>query len=189
MNETRKNFMLKRKSAPRRTQLGLTMVEAGVVLILLAGLSYFAFNQFSSSQRRNQVRENVTLVTDLAAAVKQKFGYTNRYGAVTTALLVQSNTIPREMHASATTAINNYGGAITAAPATLVSANDAVRLTWANVPNDQCVDFVVGAENTARRVRVAGTEVKPNNGNLNLATLATQCASAAAVAVDFDIGR
>lgn len=189
MTLNRKNMTLTRKAAPRRTQAGLTMVEAGVVLILLAGLTYFAYNLFSSGQRRNQVRENVSVVTDLAAAVKQKFGYTNRYGAVNTALLVQSNTIPPELHASTTTAINSYGGAITGAPATLVSANDAVRLTWANVPKDQCMDFVVGAENVARRVRVAGTDVKPNNGALNLRTLSTQCASATAVTVDFDIGR
>jgi Tfp pilus assembly protein PilE len=189
MIHNRKPLVLKRKAAPRRTQLGLTMVEAGVVLILLAGLTYFAYNQFSASQRRNQVRENVTAITDLAAAIKQKFGYTNRYGAVTTAILVQSNTIPVELHASTTTAINNFGGAITAAPTTLVSTNDAVRLSWANVPDNQCVDIVVGAENTARRVRVAGVEVKPNNGTLNLGTATTQCLSSAAVTVDFDIGR
>lgn len=181
----------KRNAHPRSKQRGISMLEIGVGLIIMAGLAYVVFNAFENNSRRSEIQNNTNYITTIAADLKKKFGINNQYGSVTTNVLVRSRTIPQELHntAVAGTALNTYGGNITAAVSTLTVANDSVTLTWATVPSRQCFDLVVGTQGVARRVQVAGTDVKPTDGALNLATLTTQCESADTVDIAYFVGR
>lgn len=173
-----------------RRQRGVTMIELSIVLVIAGVLATTVFLAFQSNARRVSVGDNTSLITETAAEMKKKFGLTNLYGNVTTALAVQSRAIPDQLRIpGTTTAQNSYGGLITAAPATLTQANDAVTLTWSAVKQSECIDLVIGVADTARRVTVAAVIVKPTDLVLNMATLATQCESAANVDVALDIGR
>jgi prepilin-type N-terminal cleavage/methylation domain-containing protein len=175
----------------KQTQHGFALLELTVAIILVSLLAAASIFGYQANQRRTEVRDNTTLVIETAAELQKKFGINGQYGAITTAIAVQSRAIPANLRiAGTTTAQNSYGGMITAAPVTLTTTDDSVALTWANVPQSQCIDLVQTAHQTARRVRVAGTAVKAIDTALPVvATLATQCESADRVDVIFDIGR
>lgn len=174
----------------RRKQAGLSMVELAIALVIVAILAGAAYFGFQANSRRAAVADNVSQITSIAGDLQKYFGRQNQYGALTTALAVTSRVVPEQLRVPGTqTAQNSYGGAITFAPQTLTTANDAARVTWPTVPQAQCSDLVVGVSNAARQITVAGVVVKPTDGALNLATLSTQCESALAVAVLLDIGR
>ena len=179
------------RKALGKAQKGVTMIELSIVLVIAGLLAAAVFLAFQSNARRVSVGDNTALITETAAELKKKFGLTNQYGAVTTALAVQSRAIPDQLRIPTTaTAQNGYGGLITVAPATLTQANDAALLTWSSVKQSECIDLVIGTSDTARRIEVpAGTAVKPTDGVLNLATLATQCELAANTDIVFAVGR
>lgn len=177
--------------AKATTQRGFALLELTIAIILVSLLAGAAVFAYQSNQRRTETRENTTAVIETAAELQKKFGINNQYGAVTTAIAVQSRAIPPNIRVVGTnTAQNSYGGAVTAAPVTLTTANDSIALTWSNVPQSQCIDLVQSAHQTARRVRVATVVVKATDAAApTVATLATQCETADRVDVVFDIGR
>lgn len=175
----------------RKSTRGFALLELTIAIILVSLLAAAAIFGYQSNQRRTETRDNTTAIIETAAELQKKFGINNQYGAVTTAIAVQSRSIPANLRIAGTnTAQNTYGGAITAAPVTLTTANDSIAVTWANVPQSQCIDLVQNAHQVARRVRVATVVVKVlDAANPTVATLATQCETADRVEVIFDIGR
>lgn len=175
----------------RRAKRGVTMLELSIVLVIAGILAGAVFLAFQSNARRVSVADNVSQITETSAELKKKFGLTNNYGNLTTALAVQSRAVPDQLRIPGTnTAQNSYGGLITAVPATLTQANDAAQLDWNNVKQNECIDLVIGVSDVARRIEVpAGTAVKPTDGVLNLANLATQCELAANTGVTLFVGR
>jgi hypothetical protein len=76
--------------------------------------------------------------------------------------------------------------------ATLVNANDGFTIQFNGMRDDVCAKLVRAGESNARRVNVNGVAVKALNGQVNPATLGTQCTAAATVnnqTVAFDFGR
>lgn len=182
-------ILASRARAARGAQRGVTMIELTVVLVIAGLLAAAVFLGFQANSRRTAVANNTAQVTETAAELKKKFGITNQYGALTTALAVQSRVIPESLRLTPTTAQNSYGGLITVAPVTLVSANDAALLTWPTVPQNQCMDLVIAVSDVARRITVNGVVVKPTDQALNIGTLATNCELIATPTVLFAVGR
>ena len=179
----------------KKNQRGFSLMEFSlwaVVVAILVGAMYFAFAQ---NQRRAEVQNNITQITVTAANLQRLFGNGNQYAAVTTALMVQSRAIPDELRiggVGATTAGNSYGGLVSAGPtaaAVCGGAGACVDLNWTAVKQSQCIDLVTGVESSARVLTVAGDVVKPLNGTLNMATLATACERAATSDLLLAIGR
>jgi len=174
----------------RRRQRGLTMVELSVVLVIAALLIAAVFTGLRGNQRRVELQNNATLITQIASALRAQFGRTGRYANTTLALAVQSRAIPEELRiGTGTTAQNGYGGTLGLAPATCAVANDCLDLTWPRVPQAQCMDLVIGTQSVARRIQVNAVDVKALDGQLNLANLATNCEAAGAPTVIYSIGR
>src|SRR5438105_4241383 len=145
------SISLLRSRGARTAQRGFTMLELSIVLVIAGVLAATAFIGFQTNARRNSVRDNTGLVTETAAELKKKFGMTNTYGAINTALAVQSRAIPEQLRIPTTnTAQNSYGGLITVAPGTLTVANDVAVMTWAAVKQGECMDLVIGTADTAR---------------------------------------
>lgn len=167
---------------------GMLSVSIGLIVmaIIAAGL-YATFGQDQTKEASATAAKNIVII---AGNIRKNFGANNKYPEVTTAVLVQSKTIPENYRITGTnTAQNDFGGLITGAPVTLTQANDAIALSWANTPPGNCADTVIAAEKQARRVTVGTTVVKPIDGQLDMSDLATACDVAAPVAVIFDIGR
>jgi Tfp pilus assembly protein PilE len=175
---------------PFAKQRGDAMLSVTVALIILAIIAGGIFMAFRENTRKNEVKEAVSLVSSIGSEMRQKYGSTNMYRDVTTAIAVQSRAIPESYRVAGTnTAQNVWGGAITIAPVDLTSANDAVALTMNAVPQNECMDIVTGTQAVGRRVRVAGVAVKPTDAELSLANLATQCESGPNVAIEWAVGR
>lgn len=172
-------------------QRGFAALEFGLVLLVVAILIVAAVMFYRSNLRKTSVNNNVAQILATAGAARSNYGQQNQYANLTTAIAVQGNLIPADLRdGAAATATNSFGGAIVVAPATLTGATpDAVQLTWPSVTADQCSDIVMGIQAEGRRVAVAGTDVKPTDGAVNIATVTTQCDSAANVTIDLYVGK
>jgi len=174
----------------QRGAKGFLSLEMGLVLLVVSIAIVSAVLYYRDNLRKIAINDSTQHILGSAANLRAKYGQTNRYGAVTTALAVRSGAIPQTLRdGAAATATNSYGGAVTVAPASLNGANDSVVITWPNVPTAQCSDIVSNAEREMRQVAVGSSTVKPNNGALDIDALETACESASAVAIQFWVGR
>ena len=173
-----------------RKQAGDFMVSLSVALIIVAIISAGIYIAFAENARKNEVTVSINAITATAANLRKNFGINNTYGAVTTGIAIQSRTIPAEQRNGALlTASNSYSGAITTVPATLITANDVVDLSYARVPSSQCVDIVLGTEAVARKIMVGAAIPKATDTPLVLATLTAACESATNVTIVWSVGR
>lgn len=185
---TTRTFYASRRSL--RSQRGWAMMEIGLGLIVIGLISLGAFLLFSDSQRSVELEQNTQAITRTVANLQSKFGKTNTYGSVSTAIAVQSEAIPKILRrGSAATAENSYGGSITVAAAKCINDDDCATLSWASVPKAQCFDLVVGASRAVRKVVVGSTTVKALDAALDIETLGTTCDGAASHTIAFTIGR
>lgn len=174
----------------RQKQKGFSSVEMGLVLLVVALLVVAAVYMYRDNLRRTSVNNNMMHLTSISGALRSVYGQANQYANVTTAIAVSGAVVPKSLrNGTATTATNTFGGTIEIAPATLTSANDAIQITWPNVASDQCQDIVMGVVSEMRKVQVAGSDVKPLDGQINLGTLTTQCDSSPNVTLNFFVGR
>lgn len=183
---------MKLSRATRASQRGISMVELSVVLVVVALISAAVFFGLQANARRIEVQDNTSQITEIAAGLKKNFGRNNQYGILTTALSVQSRVIPEQLRVTPLTAQNSYGGLITtlvSAPAICTLAGACADLTWPSVPQNQCIDLVIGTSNVARVVTVGAAVVKPLDGQLNIANLAAACEAAVNVPVIYALGR
>lgn len=180
-----------RPSRSGRASRGFLSLEAGLVLLVVAIMIVAAVIYYRDNLRKTSVNTNISHLLATASAGRSTFGQTNQYANVSTAVAVSSNMIPPALRdGTAQTATNTFGGAINVEPATLSGASpDALKITWPNVPSNQCIDIVMGIFGEARQVQVAGSDVKPLDGQINLANTTSQCASADNVTLDMFVGR
>lgn len=158
-----------------KKQLGFTLVEVGivvaVVLLLLSGVI--------GAQRiiaGTKVNDEVGELKTVATSVQKIYSSDPTFATATLTQILALKGLPNARVASATTAANRWGGAITIVPATINTANDAMLMTTNAVPEYECVNVVPQAEAAFARISVAGTDVKAAGGVLNKTTLGTQCA-------------
>ena len=156
----------------------LAMVIGGVVVAV--GIS-----QYQDADRSASVQATVAEVNSIIGNAKQNYGQYS-YVGLTTAVAVGSRVIPANLQATATTANNKFGGAISLNTGT---APGAAVLEYAAVPQEVCTSIVNGTQGMAQQVSVAGTLVKATGGGVNVATLNAQCTSAAAVSINWEFGR
>lgn len=181
-----RNFQRSAKSAQR----GMSIVSVLLGLVIGAGVLGVSFNQYQDAQRKSRIEAATAEVVGMIAEAQKTYGNPNQYGAVTTAVAVQGGVVPPRLRIAGTnTAQNRYNGAITFAPATITSANDSLTLTYNNVTNIDCQDLILSTERLTRRVSVGATIVKPNDGAVNVATMATACDAAATANIAFTFGR
>lgn len=184
MNNLKKNFKTK------QNQRGDFLVTLMIAIVIVAIIGASAYANMRDSNRDVQIEESIKKVNLTGNALRANFGVTGQYGSVTTAIAVQTGTIPTDQRIAGTnTAQNAFGGAVTTTPVQLTSANDALELSWANVPAWACSRLVIGTKDAARRITVGGTAVKPIDAALLPATLTQQCDVDAPVTIVWAIGR
>jgi hypothetical protein len=158
--------------------------------VIAAIFAKVAIDQFNDSQRKTRIDTATSEIITMVSGAQQLYGTNNQYGSVTTAIAVQGAVVPARLRIAGTnTAQNKYNGAITFAPATITSTSDSLTLTYANVLKEDCQDVVNAVQALMRQVQVAGTDVKPADGVIAVATMATQCDSAARVPLALTFGR
>lgn len=163
------------------------MVFALLALVVSAVTLGFGINYYREAQRLESIQSVTTEVTQIIGAAQATDG-TLGYTGLTTATAVGGGTIPRHRATGPATAVNRFSGAITLVENNAATVGTAL-LSYANVPQDQCKDIVMGTHALARQVQVASSDVKPLDGTLSVATLNAQCLTGSAVTIAWVLGR
>jgi type II secretory pathway pseudopilin PulG len=166
------------------------MISVLLGLVITAAVTAVVFNQFNEGSRKAIIEQATSDITTVISSAKKIYGTANQYANVDTATAVQGAIVPSRLRVPGTnTAQNNYNGAITFAPATVTSTSDSLAIGWARIAREDCQDLILGVQSLARGITIGATQVKPNDGAINLANLATACDGAATVDASFTIGR
>lgn len=169
----------------RKGKKGFTLVEILLVVgfIALAGIGiYTVYNKVNMSNNASNESRNINLIK---AGVKNIYGSSQGYAGLTNSVLNDARATPDSMRAipytaGATAITNSFGGAVTVLPVTLGGAglNNGFQITYPQVPGAICSRLVTMLDKNIEQITVAGTVVKPyGTGNLNVVSLATQCAT------------
>lgn len=170
-----------------RHQRGNALLFGLLALVITGVVIAVGIGAYTDSEKSASVQAVTGQVVQVIGNAKQNYGQYG-YAGLTTAIAVGARVIPQSTHVSATAANNKYSGAITLVDNSGTTPGTAL-LSYANVPADECTGIVNGTQTLARQMTVGGTEVKPLDGTINLATLNTQCTSAANVAITWTIAR
>ena len=158
----------------------LAMVIGGIVVSV-------GITQYQDADRAASVQGTVAEVNTIIGNAKQNYGQYS-YNALTTAVAVGSRVIPESLQVTPGTANNKFGGSISLVDHGATTQGTAL-LTYAGVPREICTSIVNGTHGLARRVIVAGTDVKPLDSVVDVTVMNTQCTSAAAVTIAWVLGR
>lgn len=172
------------KSAIRRKQAGISLPllaiyigVAGLVILtaLIYGTRYFS---------KTKVNNEVSAIADYRANL---VSYASRVGVFTAAnsslvALVNQNFFPPSMvsgTAAAPVVTNQWGGLMTVAVGTLVSAGDSHVVTETGVPASACTELGTSLDQVAAAITINGTATKAAGAPSNPATVGTSCGGAA----------
>lgn len=173
-----------------RLQQGISIISVLLGLVIAAAVVAVVYNQYTDSQRKARIEAATSDIATMIAGAQKLYGNANQYGAVTTAVAVQSGVVPERMRvAGTTTAQNRYNGAVTFTPATITVANDSLALGYGSVRAVDCQDIIMSVDTLSRAISVGATQVKPNDGQVAVADMATACDSAANVDLTITFGR
>ena len=160
----------------RRTS-GMTLLEFGIVIGLFAlvvGLALYVVPSILANIRANA---EATLLPTVESKIQRAWANQPNFSQVTTAQVAGLHIFP-DSEVSGTTIVNRWGGPVTIAPATLVTANDATAITSGNVPTAECMQVEQAVETSFRQITINGTVVKADGQTLvNENTVETACAS------------
>ena len=156
-------------------QTGFTLVELGLVLLVVAVIGMFAYSKFMGQNQEVLASQESDNVTTYVSKTKKAYTNDSNFSTVTTDALRTNGIFPRSM-VQGTTVVNNYQGTVTAAPNTVSNADDSVLFTSTNYTQEGCREIVPKIAAVAQLISVNGTVVKPLNARLDRVTLGTSCA-------------
>lgn len=178
-----------RSSTPR--QYGFTLVEIGVVLLLIAVAAVIVFTRFTDNRDSSNVNTMAADLAKVAVSTASVFPNPQTFAALGATVSTANCAILINNGLFQGTSFRATGGAtpdlrhmfddgtVACGAATLVNANDGFTIQLNGLRDDVCSKIVRAAEGNSRRVNVNGTVVKALNGQLNPATLGTNCTTAA----------
>lgn len=173
-----------------KRQQGFTMMELLMVVVgaaFLIGLMMIFYNQF---MRTTGVNKETALVTTMAGKLQSSYQAQGNFQGITPAIAIQLNA-PDRSQVVGTNIMSRWRTPIQIAPTNGGgSADDSVLITYTGVLAEDCSKFVEKAETSFFRVAVNGTTVKdlPAGNQLNVGTLAAQCAAGPTATIDYTLG-
>ena len=177
-----------KKQKTTRRSLGFTLIEFGIVLALAGIGLFFAISKLTANSDQSKAQNMVSDVTQAVLNTKRLFNTQTSYATVTVNALRDNSVFPATWIVS-NVVTSPFTGAVTAAPATLATANDAAEIMVPNVPSAVCSEVARMLAAGIEKIDVGGTNVKAFNGALDIAALGTQCASALNVNMNVTFGK
>jgi Tfp pilus assembly protein PilE len=172
----------------RKSQRGMSLVQAMLVLVIGGIVLGAALNQYQSAERNANVQKNTADIMEIVANAKTNYGQYG-YAGLTTPIAVGSGVIPTRLQATTTTAtVQEWGGTVTLVDNNATTTGTALLAITA-VPQAICTQLVNSTHSAARQVNVNAVAVKPLDGAVNVATLNTNCVAGASTTVTWTIGR
>lgn len=167
---------------------GFTLVELIVVIAIGFGIIFLAMTQVPRALANSRASGEIAELPGIAAEMQRVAANRPNWSTFTMDSLVRNNAFPDNRTtvptSGAATATNRWGGAVTFASGTLVTAGDIGRLVSNSVPKRECKSVVVGVAQVFRRVYVdgsnsgtvgAGTLVKGDGAAVDEAAVGTAC--------------
>ena len=176
LGNARRAVLANGKHMGRKRQQGFTMLELGLVLLIAAILGFIAVRQYNGSRSDSKSQDEVSEMTRTLSKIQAAYSSLPDYAGVTTQVLINNNVFDDSWVNTARTAVlNNFNGAVTAAPFTLTNANDAVAVTSAGYDRAACGNLPMKVANAVRRLDINGTTVMPVGGAVSPALVGTSC--------------
>jgi Tfp pilus assembly protein PilE len=176
--------------AGRKRQGGFGLLELGLVLLIVSVLGIYAYQQYASNRDESLAQSEVADITSYWAKTQERYSNQQAYTGLDTATLIQANVFPASMTLVANTSVQDkYQGALTAAPGTLKTADDAVVFTAKNYTPAGCASVVPKVANGARKIEIGSTTVKEDGGKLDIKLLGSECSKDTVGDVKYYIGR
>jgi type II secretory pathway pseudopilin PulG len=142
-------------------QKGVGMVELGLGLVVIAIIGVGVVNYFSNNSTAAQANQLGSDMSMLIGKVKSAYG--GQYGNVTNARLNTGGffaKLPSLTNNAGVVTTSLGGGTLTVAPGTVTTANDSVRYTITQLPDDACLPLVTALSKTATTLNIGANVVK-----------------------------
>ena len=186
--------MLKKSGLSKVAQKGVTLVELSIALAIAAVVTVVGVQFASSALRETRIagesaRFNSVVMKSRAAFAN--YAVTDATN-ITTANAIRGNVFPADMLINGTTIQtaaaadlkNRWNGAVTITPDPTTGGKNVLNLSYAGIPQEDCVEFVSRVSPLAVYIGDTGyaklaKQPTANNGVLNLNLLAVDlCAGA-----------
>jgi len=169
---------MRKFTACRKWESGFTLGELGLVLLIVAMISMFAYPKFIEYSESVTAGEEADNITHYVSKMRAAHATDSDFSLVTTEILRTTGIFPATM-VQGTNVINKYQGTVSAEPSGVVNANDSVQFTSTNYSLAGCREVVPRMAGLARTVNVNGSPVKPRDEPLDRQLLGTACTVAA----------
>lgn len=154
-----------RRPISLRRQKGMSMIEMGLVLVIVTIAIVGVVNAFSSNSSATQAQQ---LSSDLSLLVgKVKSAYSGQYANVSNTKLSSGgffSNLTSLTNTSGTVTTGLGGGGLTVSPGTVTAANDSVKYVITQVPDSACLPLVTALAKTATTLTVGSNSVKAAGG-------------------------
>lgn len=158
-------------------QAGFTLGELGLVLLIVAMISMFAYPKFIEYSETVVAGEEADNITHYVSKMKAAHAADSDFAAVTTEELRSTGVFPASM-VQGSNVVNKYQGSVTAVPNTISNSNDSVQFTSTNYSLAGCREVVPRMAGLARIVTVNTNAVKALDQQLDRQALGTACSVA-----------
>lgn len=159
-----------------RQQKGFTVLELGMVLVLVALIMVPMFNRFMDSRDKDLAKAEVDLWTAISSNAQDKYALEPDYTGVTHTTMKGLDIFPATM-LSGTSIINKAKGTVTCAAVDVTATKDGLECTSTNYPKTMCNAVAVKLATVMRKVSVGTTVVKAADVGTDMTAMSTACAA------------
>ncbi len=168
----------------RKQKNGFTLIEILLVVGFIAIAGIGVYSVYSKVQINSAANTEARNIDALRAGVKGLFAPAASTAGLQNSVVNNASITPQPMRTADVNVIQNgFGGLVTIATATQVSAGDSFTILYEDVPGAACTKLVTGTGSQFEGVTVGATVVKPYGANTQVDIVAstTACANAAGV--------
>lgn len=159
-----------------QSQKGFTVLELGMVLVLVAIIMVPMFNRFMDSRDKDLAKAEVDLWTAIATNSQDKYSLEPDYTGVTQATMKGLDIFPASM-LSGTSIVNKAKGTVTCAAVDVTATKDGLECTSTNYPKAMCTSVAQKLATVMRKISVGTTVVKAADAATDMSELSTACAA------------
>lgn len=141
----------------KKHQVGFTLGELGLVLLIVAIIAMFAYPKFIEYNDSVLAGEEADNIIQYVSKTKSAYSMNSDFDGLTTESLVKSGVFPPSMIKGDNTVVNNYQGVVTAA---LNGGNNTVTFTSTNYSQAGCQEVVSRIASVASTISVGAQMVK-----------------------------
>ncbi|MCE2681178.1 MAG: hypothetical protein LW629_12255 [Burkholderiales bacterium] len=146
----------------KRDQLGLSLVEISIWLMLAGVVLGNSVLAFEAASRRAEVNSNAEIISNLVQDARFMYGRTGKIQELSTTEAIESGLIPARLTQTidgGAQAFNSYGGEIVIES---YPEENYALIRFGGVPSSHCVGLVTAVESLMAAIAVTRTDSRPS---------------------------